>query len=510
MVAPLLAIREASGSIPAGEKRLWAHVHRTSVRTIERAIEEAMRPTPEPRAFRPSRPLLVRIAMHAGNVAEAVTELRGEGFELPSYPTIMRSLAEEDAGLRLALAKGMKAFEAYLTVGRFEPDHRNELWYIDAMHVPVYARDRHGNVITDLWLLSVYEAYSRTCLARLVTIGAPTATDAVHVFLAAVMGRGFTRDELRAFLSEEVVAGVRPTPGIDPERPFLVGGAPEGLLTDNGSIFTADEFRTAVRPFVTGAHKFGRPYIAVDKAKQERWHWTLVQKRLSALPGYVEGPRPREGEEDVRPYAMPPDASLPRAEAVVAAIDAAIDDLNRHHIVSTTGQTGYARWFADPTPLRPVAPINLWHDMPLVGTYTVQGSGVHVDRVYRQSTTLARLISTEVEVRGFPGQPGRFFVGDGAFLDEVHPHAERTEDERAADGVSNAVRSRRVRSVLRQAGDQLQEDGLPEEQLPAAVRARQATRRGGNRRGVKRERLADPAAAAAVGWDAKRLGEVVA
>lgn len=152
--------------------------------------------------------------------------------------------------------------------------------------------------------------------------------------------------------------------------------------------------------------------------------------------------------------------------------------------------------------------------MPLANdgypTYQVQGIGVHVDNSYRQSTALAG--KAEVVVRGYPGQPGRYFAGEvngtgePRFLDEIQAHAKRTEAERKADGVSNAIRGGRFRAVLREAGDRLIAEGTPEEDLPPAIRDRNAKRAAGRGKPTA-ERLGDPAAATRITWNPDALKE---
>ncbi len=503
MVAPLLDARPAGATLAPHEKRGVARLYGVSVRTVERAIAEWAAPAPAPRAFTPPRELLVRTAMHAGNLRRASTELRQEGVPLPSYATLARAMGA-DRGLRLVLQKGPKALEHYVEVGVFEPDHRNELWFMDAMHVPNRCRTARGGIVDDLWLLSVFEAYARTCLAHVLTIGAPDSSDAVDVFRSAVLGRAFTRDELEAW-RPELLERLGPAPDTDP-RPYLVGGVPDALMTDNGSIFTSEVFRAGVQAILPTGHVFSAPYISAQRGKQERWHRTIQMRWLAGLPGYTDGPTPFPGTEGVRAYAVPPDESLPRVEAVMETLDRAIDAYNRTHVVSTTGEVPLVRFLTDRTPLRRVEPISLWRDMPTLGTFQVQPRGVHVDGTYRAWTGRGALIGQAVEARGFPGQPGRVFVGQGTtFIAEAIPHAARTEDECNASGAQNARRERTARSVLREAGDRLMADGLPAADVPPSVAARAAARAA-----AKVAPLADPAAVLRSETDGSASSESVA
>jgi hypothetical protein len=501
-VTPLLALYGEPTKIPRRERREVARLIGKHERTIDRAIADALGETPEPRAYVPSHEMLVRIAMHAGIVSKAVKELRTEDSSVPSYPTVMRALHELDAALPLVLRKGTPALERYLQVRELEPDHRLETIFSDVMKVRVTCQTSRGTVV-DLWLLSVFEAYSRAVLAHVVTIGEPNAEAAIHVLQAATLGRVFRRDELAAFLPDHVLAALPPaTPGL-PEGHYLVGGRAESLITDNGGIYKDDEFKDVAHGLLVTGQKFARPYIGADKGGQERWHRT-EHGNIAAVPGFTHGPVPHKADEGAkpRPYAVPA-GDLPRVEAVVDMINESIDRYNREHVVSTTGQTPYERWFSDLTPVRVVLPLTLWDRMPIVAPNAkVERRGVFVDRERRTSRELDTIQDTVVEIRALPGEPTRFFVGrDGKFISEVWPHDELGEEETTAISANNARRGRTMRAVLREAGDRLATEGMPEQDVSPTVMTRTERRSG------TRAELADPAAALSLGWNAGALAD---
>lgn len=456
IVRPLLERSEQGLPVRNRHLKAVATAHRVSARTIRRWIEEAGQEEPAIRHFVPDRELLVRVAMHSGNVLAAYREMLAENrqgvasWELPSYKTVHRRI-HADPGLQVALREGTEAAARFLQVGESEPEHRNEVWYMDGMHVPVKCQDRFGRVIDDLWLMSAFDAYSRLVVSHAVHIGQATAEITAAVLLAGAMGRIVSAEELSDL-------------GIDSAGPAFVGGAPDQLVLDNALANKSEEMRDAVTLCGSALH-YGRPHIAVDKAKQERWHGTL-QGFITALPGYLDGPRthPADGHQS-RPYTVPADGDLPRVETVVETLNEVIADYNTCHIVSTTGQEPLRRFLADTAFLRPIEPATLWSRMTPLGTYRVQPRGVKVDGTYRIVTHPKFITGTDVEVRGLLVVPDRLFFGvDDGFCDEVKLHRNLSEAEIIERTISNAVRGRTARSILREAGERLVEEGIPEDQ----------------------------------------------
>jgi len=469
----VLTHKEATGAGLPLVIRATARQHGVSESTIRRAVEEALGIATDPesseiaaRTYEPCREVYVRTAMQAGNVRAAYDELKAEGHPgLPSYETVCRSL-RGDLGMLVAMRKGMKAFEQFVLVGIYEADVRNERALVDEMHVPIRCRDRYGKVIEDLWLISIYDDFARMNVAHAVTRGAVTDEVAEAVLYAAVMGYEVPADELAALGITWLDAAGRPTAG-------FIGGVPDVLTPDHAKIYEGKRFKKAME-WVGTEPKFARAHMAVDKAKLERFHSTLQTKFLAGIPGFLDGPVPHAIDDpSVRPYAVPSDDRLPRVEAVVEMIDKVIADYNRTHVVSTTGQTPFERWFSANTPLRKIEPVLFWPHMFPVPNPTTSGTnvfrvhprGIYVDGAFRTNRALGPQIGGMVAVRAFPGQPGRVFVSkdgpDGNLTCEVTSTAEMDETGRAARAASNGARAHRARSYLAEAGRRLAADGIP-------------------------------------------------
>ena len=457
IVAPLVALQEQQGGrLAAFQVAAIARQHDRDERSIRRALADLGQVAPTRAPWRPPRELLVRVAMYDGNIRRAYRELldeqaRGEAdYGLKGYWTAYRAI-HADPGLQIALLKGTEKLEEYLMVGEYESTYRNEVCYVDAYWIPVLCVDQYGKLIDHLELVSVFEGYARLVVAHAVCVGAVTGQLTADTILAAAIGRELSVDELAAH-------------GIESTVPRFLGGTADTTILDNAEANKSDVVKDTAE-FIGTQTVFGRPHIAVDKAPQERWHWTL-ELDLQALPGYTGGAKrhPADGHPS-RPYAVPPLAQLPRVEAVIAAVDAMIDQYNWRHVLSTTGSAPIPRFLAEPTMLRPVNPELAWERMAPLTPHLVHPRGVKLPGPEFRTTTHRDFVPRRtVDVRTLHGQPGRTYFGvDGRFAAEVKPHRNLSEDEVKARGVQNAIRGRRARSVLKEAGERLIAEGLPEE-----------------------------------------------
>lgn len=463
LVAPLLELRdEQGGKLPGWQIAATARQYKLDPRTIRRAIAEVGQPGPTRAPWRAPRELLVRAAMHDGNIRKAHDELVAEqglgliDLGLKGYWTSYRAI-HSDPGIQIALKKGVEKMQEFLMVGVYEPTYRNEVCYVDAYKIPVLCVDQYGNLVEDLWLVSVFEGYARLVAAHAVCIGEVTGQLTADTVLAAAIGRWLTIEELAAH-------------GIVSAVPLFIGGAADDTVFDNALANKADLTKDTCE-FVGTTPVFGRPHIAVDKAPQERWHWTL-ELELQALPGYTNGAarHPADGHSS-RPYAVPPLHQLPRVEAVIATVNAMIERYNWDHVVSTTDSAPIPRFLADQAKLRRVDPELAWERMAPLAPHLVHPRGVKLPGPswprgpeFRTVTHPEFLPGRTVEVRTLHGAPGRTFFGiDGRFGAEIKPHAVLSEDEVLDRGVQNAIRGRRARSVLKAAGERLMAEGLPAE-----------------------------------------------
>lgn len=211
------------------------------------------------------------------------------GGSQATRPSIAPSIAIQVA--RIALKKGMEEYQRFLLVGEFESEHINDLAYMDASKVPVRCLDQHGRVVEDVWLLTYFETRSRLVVSYAVCVGEVTGQLTADVFLAAAMGRVVRVEELRAH-------------GIECTQDKLLGGAAETLILDNALGHEGRLVRDATRLAGTNL-MFGRPHMATDKAKQERFFGTLKRK-LSDMPGWTKGAQTPSGRLSSQPTLRGP------------------------------------------------------------------------------------------------------------------------------------------------------------------------------------------------------------
>jgi hypothetical protein len=333
MVAQAMEVYDPE-NFPPKVIRALAKRHGVTKKMIKRAIKEACQPEPEPRAFQPFDELLVRIAMHHGVIAPAYRELLSEqltgrcDWGLPSYPTVHRAVSA-DPWLMATLKEGPEALDRFLLAGVYEAPFPNAVAAGDETKITLRCR-YGGDIIEDVRLFAVGDDHSRAITAHAVYVGAVTGELTASVYLAACLGRELSVADLRAH-------------GIDAVGAVLLGGVPDLYILDNAQANLCHVMGEAAM-LAGSTLRFARPHIAADKGKLERCFGT-IKGSLAAVPGWTKGAQshPADGHES-RPYAMPSDADLPTLEAVIATIDAVIEDYNWNHVVSTTGQTPIARW----------------------------------------------------------------------------------------------------------------------------------------------------------------------
>jgi len=476
MVSPLLEAAGSGRPLTPALKRGWALMCGMSLRTLERALAEGRTGAPEApggRRWLVPDQVLVRIAEHGGNVRAAWRDLRAEGRDVPSYPSLCRAIDARDANLKYVLRHGTAELNRFLLVGEMTVARRNQLWYTDATRVPIACRDG-GRLVEQLTLVSYLDAYSRCVIAHCLVVGAEDAETAGRTLLAALLGRDYSVDEVEAMAAswgDDAAGRLRALVPEAPEgaaapgrRPaaLRVGGRPERLQSDNGGPFASAEYAEITRTFLHGAHGFGRPHTPADQGRQERFHRTLKESILALVPGYTRGQQTGPADDPRRrPISMPGFDLLPDLRAVRAAVDGAIWAYNTEHVVRTTGLTPLAAYLLDETPILPVDPLVVWPRMPVGGIRRVDPRGVHVDGRYWTSAALARHIGRAVEFRSLPGQPGRVFVADpdGGPPIEVEPNAAlmRTEGGRAERLAANQSKGRFLRGLMRGAKEAKEE-----------------------------------------------------
>ena len=448
-IAERLALTDAIGDAFANSGSVTDAIVRDVAQRSSRSLKQSRRMIDEwlqVQAFGlPGKPqrlpdaLLVKVAENNGSAAAAIRQF---------YPTleeqqrkrssVYRWLEEADVGTLLALKGGVKAWERLLEVGVYEPQHRNEMWMTDEMHIPIRCRGPRGEVIDNLHLISIFEPFARLVLNAQVTVGPSDAVIASAVLARAVAGGEW-----------EGVA---------------YGGSAGAMAMDNGLIFKSDLLRDVLL-LARIPPKFARPYTPTDKAMIERWHGSLQQKWMVSFPAYLDGPprrifretgelgqdgKPKWERAEV-PLHVPVDpADLPSLEDITHGTYAAITDYNLNHVHSVTGQTAIVRYGSDPTLLARPGVAALWAVALPTGkpVYFGERRGIHVDGEWRRAAGES-LIGRHLVARILPGLDPIYLVGtpDGRFIAEVKPSADETAEEAVARLDRNHARLDRLRQT---------------------------------------------------------------
>jgi putative transposase len=169
-------------------------------------------------------------------IAEILRRLHGEGA--PAERTVQRHLAQ--AGLRRGTNGGER-----VGFGRFEAERPNELWVADALHGPVVATERGGQVKRKAICFAILDDHSRL-----------------------VVGAAFEPAETELRLERTLRAALQSR------------GVPEALYVDNGSPFASAQLQRACA--VLGIRLIhSRPGRPQGRGKIERFFRTLREQFLS-------------------------------------------------------------------------------------------------------------------------------------------------------------------------------------------------------------------------------------
>lgn len=174
-------------------------------------------------------------ARSGAQIAAILRAMHGEGA--PSARTVQRHLAQK--GLRRGQGSGERA-----GFGRFEASRPNELWVADALHGPVAAIERGGEVRRKAICFAILDDHSRLCV-----------------------GAYFEPAETELRLERTLRAALQ------------ARGVPEALYVDNGSPFASAQLARACA--VLGIRLIhSRPGRPQGRGKIERFFRTLREQFL--------------------------------------------------------------------------------------------------------------------------------------------------------------------------------------------------------------------------------------
>jgi len=414
---------------------------RSAERMAEEALWDLVKGDPEPEDKLPFD-FLVAIADRNGNTAAAIRDYWPDEATRPNESTIYARLNKVHPGLALSLKHGRETLDKYMEIGCYPAIRRHDLLIIDETDIPVDALGPNGQRIDNLGLISVIDHATKLVLNAQVTIGA--ANELIASAMLARVWAGGTWDG------------------------HEYGGSSQAISLDNAFIFAKSEHFARAMGVGGIAPKFARPYVPADKAVLERWHRTLKDMGLSAVPGNTREPQMHvwvengELREDGKPKKVRmlralhnpiDDAQLPSVALVAQAIYAAIDDYNFNHVHSALGGSAMESYISDLTPCRPVGLAALWDFALPVGikhAYKVERRGVWID--YERYSVDGQVAPDEyVSIRQLPGIDPRFLIGtpDGRYIGEVTRADDQTEAEREQRLTRNREKAALLSSITK-------------------------------------------------------------
>ena len=403
----MLAVKRANG-LPTWRARAAASDLGVSLRTLWRWLGQAERDEGLVRRrrgrYEVDQDALVELAYHRGNVAAVRRSGIAAGEHVPSAPTLRAAYARALSPGRWA---GIKAgererrdYDTYLP--QRKACHRNDFWESDHTQLAVHVGLPDGRVVMP-WLTLFVDHGCRAILGWAL---------AVTPSQESVLGA------LRAAIDMEA-----------PNGPM--GGVPRAIRFDRGKEFLANAVRLAAASLAIDARALPA-YSPHLKGAVERANESIEQLFLATLPGFVHGPRGKDGR-------LVEDGPLLSLEGLAELFAAFVTSYNteRPH-QGLKGRTPWQCWQDDPTPLAVVPPRHLHHLLLARAERVVTKHGVRLDgRVYN-CAELCGWVGEHVEVRYLPHHHHQVEV----FHDDEHLATAVLVDELAQDDVARLLAHR--------------------------------------------------------------------
>lgn len=430
-VENLLEHRKEHGHLDRTSYAIAAAESGYSVRQLQRQVakHDSTPGSANPPEFEVDHAVIESMFRHNGNITDTHRCLHRDGRPVPSLSTFRRRVLAGMSSHALAVAKaGPRASrDARVHLPR-EVEERGATYLLDHTELPIWVVPEGHRTASRPWMTVVMDSGSRYVLAWVLTFGTPTAEEVRAALMCA-----FT---IRAAADGQTA----------------VGGLCDRAMWDRGLDFLSDLItescsRVGVIPIALPAYS---PHL---KGSLERFWRFLKQNALGTLPGYIDS------GVDVRGQYLFASHALPQAE-LINQLKQWIDWYNTEHVNRNLGGTALQAWQQGTTPLRAIAPEQLWQD------FLISSDGAKVGkmgvRFYKWDYValgreLNHLIGRSVEVRYLPHT--REFIEvfhEGMHVATCYPsHLLQTDDKvafmqarrRAENDARSAFRaSHRIRS----------------------------------------------------------------
>lgn len=328
VLSTLLRHKEEHGEVRAADVRDAVRVLGCSERTVWRWLQRGCVPTHQRKRWEPDPEYKKLLARHGGSIADLREALAAEGKESVTARTMQRAFAREYPTALLTFAReGYQAAQAQLPTSAMPDLAVNEEWSMDDTQLPVWCILPSGEV-GKAQMQGIIEGCTRYILSLNVSPYTFNTEDAVENLATAMAGH-------------------------HTENGVFIGGKPQALRTDRGSIFVA---RATSMGLVTEniARRYSEAYTPQQNGKIERWH--RYKQVFRKLPGF-DWTAFKPG--DPRKAAVPPPADeLLTFEELVVEVARAVHRYNNERKHSAHGMTPVDCWerevAANPEAVRPV------------------------------------------------------------------------------------------------------------------------------------------------------------
>ncbi|WP_147252306.1 DDE-type integrase/transposase/recombinase [Blastococcus sp. TF02A-30] len=324
VLSTLLRLKEQWGFVSNRDVQRAAIALNCSTRRIRRMIERGY--VRAPRApWRPDADLTVHLVRHKGSVAQMHKALCRKGQDPGvSVRTMQRYFAAEfDQRLLCGARGGYQALRDSLPTTERRALARNEEWSIDHTLLPIWVVMPDGGVRKP-WMTTVLDSATRMVMAFTIGPRTPSTEESAETLAAAM--EGYTTAE-----------GV------------FVGGRPESLHSDRGGDLVTHALTLGlIREGVN--RSFTEAYSPHQNGKIERWHRTIKNEYLPALPGFDRSTYvPNDPRKDAQPLSPEGLLSLAGLQAEVVRSFREYNFDRSHSGIN--GKTPFEEWASQSNPI---------------------------------------------------------------------------------------------------------------------------------------------------------------
>jgi len=359
-----------------------------------------------PEAFEFNDVMISLMYLVGGSQSELRRILIGDGYPMPSLPTIGRKWKQVSPMQRDGAKHGVRNRANKLLHIRHTAAESNEAWQFDAFNLDIFVRTPNGTTPIRPTALLLIDDHSRFITSWVLMPHAMRSADVL-----AALGAGF---EVRV---DENGCGV------------LIGGWPDLLTFDNDAAILSDVVQDALSVLPTTLD-LSPAYTPVAKGKVERVGATIQTMSIVGQPGRVTKSERRNGTHLL---SLKPEHLL-SFEVFEARFAEMVREYNYTRIHSALGTTPFDA-YTNGLVCRSLSDAELAGLMMPVsrsaGQRLVHHDGLHVLSGYYAHACIGLMVGSKVEVRSWHHRHDKLAAfASGEFLGMVPQASHLTADQR--------------------------------------------------------------------------------